>query len=101
MLTNEQREAIREKATDKARPQLDLIREKLPEATLALSGDRLGLRTVFQGREVGVTYFDLTKLMESDYIRGVVVSWEGKVNAIEAEHVAREAIKELLVELSE
>lgn len=100
MLTAKQRKQIREKAKERAKPQLDLIREKLPEAALSLSGDRLALRTSVQGQEVGVTYFDVNRLLETDYVRGVVVNFEGKVNAIEADIESREAIKELLVDLA-
>lgn len=100
MLTDEQKAAIRERAADAAKGNLSLIREKLPEVTLALSGDRLSLRTSFQGKEVGVHYFDLTKLLEKDYVQKVVVGFEGRVNAVEADFVAREAIKEVLLEMA-
>ena len=71
----------------------------MPEATLTLSGDRLGLRTLFQGREIGVTYFDVSKLMDRDHIRKVVMGFEGRLNSLQAEVVARDAIKEAILDL--
>ena len=99
MLSDEQKAALEERAVEKAQGSFSLIKEKLPEASLIVSGDRLGLKTNFMGREVGVTHFDLTKLIDEDYVRRVVMSWEGKVNGLEAEFVTREAIKKAILEL--
>ena len=98
-LTDEQIAEIRERAVKLAQPNVDLIREKLPEATLTLSGDRIGLRTLFQGREIGVTYFDVGKLADSDHVRRVVMGFEGKLNSLQGEFVMREAIKESILDL--
>lgn len=101
MLTVEQQKAVRERATERAKRSLSLIREKLPEASIVPSGERIGLRTNFAGKELGVTYFAPEKLLEEDYVRTVVTSWEGKVNERHAQIVAREAILEAILELLE